>query len=444
MMPECEVANFQAAAAGPSSAAEVQNRFVQLPTDAQRSAAVGHRRAVNQPRPIRRAADPAGALVGALCAMLFRYTQQETIDIELFASQPSFTGRGSALISCPVSADGRLGDLVARAAAGIAAAVGGASSTVQSNIAVSIFAAGDTPEQVLEASDAHDVHVILRVEPGTIEIAYNARLFEPGTIDRLADAVVRVFEVALDRPATPIGELPVLSAEDLHTIAVEWDSGQAGYRQEPVHRAFERLAGKQPDAPAVSFENRSLTYGELDAKSNRLAHHLVAAGVAPGSAVAVCVQPSLDIVVAFLAIWKAGAVYVPLDPTHPPALIAAILEEVRPKIVLTQSALIALTDPVRHAQYCFDLDAPRLSSQPTTAPAVQVSLDDRAYVLYTSGTTGKPKGVDARHGNLAHYIHVAQQKYGFGRDDVFCSLARYTFSISLFELVSPLCCGGGR
>jgi amino acid adenylation domain-containing protein len=208
-----------------------------------------------------------------------------------------------------------------------------------------------------------------------------------------------------------------------------------------VHRVFERLALERPEALAASFEGHTLTYGALDARSNRLAHHLIARGITPGDAVAVCVQPSLDIVVAFLAIWKAGAVYVPLDPSHPEALIANILSDVNPGAVLTQSKLRALTNPGRYAQFCFDTDSQLTEALPASVPAVNVTLNDAAYVLYTSGTTGRPKGVTARHANLAHYIHVAQQKYGFQRDDVFCSLARYTFSISLFELVLPLCCG---
>ena len=174
---------------------------------------------------------------------------------------------------------------------------------------------------------------------------------------RLGDAAVRVFEAAFQQPETPISRLPVLSAADRHTIAVEWDSGHADYLDEPVHRTFERLAREQPEAPAASFEKQTLTYGELDARSSRLAHYLIARGVTPGSAVAVCVLPSLDIVVAFLAIWKAGAVYVPLDPTHPEALLATILHEVQPRIVLTQSKLRALTNPERHLQFCFDTDA---------------------------------------------------------------------------------------
>ena len=382
------------------------------------------------------------ALVGALGALLFRYTQQETIGLDLFFGDPAANSCRYAKLHCMVAADQPVSATVGQAAAEIAVLREAASEhdgNAGSNVALSFVSTGDC----LDETDRHDVHFIVRAEPATLEVAYNSRLFKAATIDRLADALVRVFEATLDRPTTPICHLPVLSAGDLHTITVDWDSGCAEYPEEPVHRVFERLARERPEAVAVSFEGKSLTYGELDAQTSRLAHHLIACGVLPGSAVAVCVQPALDIVVAFLAIWKAGAVYVPLDPTHPEALIATILDEVQPAVVLTQSKLRPLTNPQRHAQFCFDTDALLTKSLPTSAPAVKVTPNDRAYVLYTSGTTGKPKGVDARHANLAHYIHVARQKYAFQRDDVFCSLARYIFSISLFELVLPLSCGAG-
>jgi amino acid adenylation domain-containing protein len=442
-----EIANLEPVASGPSAAANAQHGFVQLPTDSQRSSAIGYRRAFTGARPLQRSiGDPAAALVGALCAVLFRYGQQDSIDLELHACQPDSSRRRSVMLCCPVTSNASMGDVVARAEMGMndlrVVMPDEPSGEARSNIAVSFVDGGDARGNLLSDSDQYDVHVIVCAEPSAFEIAYNARLFEPATIDRLANALLRVFEVSVARPETTVAKLPVLSPGDLQTITVEWDSGHAEYPQEPVHRVFERVARQQPDALAVRFEEQSLTYGELDARSNRLAHHLRASGVMPGGAVAVCVLPSLDIVVAFLAIWKAGAVYVPLDPTHPEALIATILDEVQPGLVLTQSKLSALTNPAQHVQFCFDTDWHRIESLPASAPAVKITLDDSAHVLYTSGTTGKPKGVDARHGNLAHYIHVAQQAYGFGPSDVFCSLARYTFSISLFELLSPLCCGG--
>ena len=168
-------------------------------------------------------------------------------------------------------------------------------------------------------------------------------------------------------------------------------------------------------------------------------------GVRAGVPVAVCVEPSLDVLVALLATFKAGGIYLPLDPTHPPALIAAVLAEAQPRLVLTQSKLSAVTDPGRFPQLFLDAPGAALDGHPTGAPALAATedpLDRGCYQLYTSGTTGKPKGVIASHRNLAHYIDAARRRYGFRSSDVFCSLARYTFSISMFELVSPLCCGG--
>ena len=117
-----------------------------------------------------------------------------------------------------------------------------------------------------------------------------------------------------------------------------------------------------------------------------------------------------------------------------------MLDEARPRLVLTSSALSGLTGT--YPRFCFDTDTGLLQRQPTTAPAIEPSLSDPACLFYTSGTTGKAKGVVATHGNLAHYIDSAARTYRFDPRDVFSSLARYTFSISLFELLSPLCCGG--
>jgi amino acid adenylation domain-containing protein len=192
---------------------------------------------------------------------------------------------------------------------------------------------------------------------------------------------------------------------------------------------------------AAVFEGRSLTYGELDQRSNKLARYLVARGVLPGTRVAVCVRPALDIQIALLAIFKAGGVYVPLDPSHPEAYQARILDDAQPAIVLTQSKLSTLPSLARFDKLCFDADWALVEGMSPEAPAVEVTLNHPSHLLYTSGTTGRPKGVLATHANLAHYVHVARKIYGFRSDDIFCSLARYTFSISLFELVSPLCCG---
>jgi amino acid adenylation domain-containing protein len=235
--------------------------------------------------------------------------------------------------------------------------------------------------------------------------------------------------------------LPILAPDEIRALTTDLDSGTASYPSVPVHRLFEAHAEQQPGAVAARFGDRVLTYAELEERSSRLAHYLIACGVKTDAVVGVCVRPSFDALVAILAIWKAGGIYFPLDPTHPEAFVARMLDEAKPRVVLTQSELSPLTLPERYPQLCFDTDWGRVELLPATSPAVPTSLDDAAHLLYTSGTTGKPKGVVATQANLAHYIHVAQQKYRWRADDIFCSLARYTFSISLFDLVSPLCCG---
>lgn len=241
-----------------------------------------------------------------------------------------------------------------------------------------------------------------------------------------ADAGVRGEETAEHRrhsdPATPVARRSV----------------------ELAQQRFERFAQEQPRALAASLRGSGLTYGELSSRSHRLAHHLSQLGVGPGIAVGVCLKPSVEVLVTILAIWEARGIYLPLDPTHPEALVRQMLDEARPRLVLTSSQLAPLTRS--HAQLFLDADAASYLSSPPTSPpgALQVesSLEDVACLFYTSGTTGRPKGVALTQGNVAHYLGVARERYGFGADDVFLSVARYTFSISLFELLSPVCCGG--
>lgn len=417
--------------------------LVQFPTDRERSATSGYRRARAGSRALTPPIDEA-TLLAALTAVLFRYTQQEVIALDVDTSEgDSIAGSRTSLI-CPATADQPVGALRALIAPVLETLPAEWSEHGQdrSNIGITFLAPGDGPVDAVDESDTHDLHFLVDADFSRFEVAYNERLFEVATVERLADAVARVSDTLGEQPETLIGHLPILSAADLQTIRVARVRDPEDAAEMPVHRLFERLAEEHPALPAARFEGETLTYGELETRSNQLAHHLLACGVTPGRAVAVCVPPSLDVVVAFLAIWKAGGVYVPLDPTHPEAFNAIILEEVDPAVVLTQSSFHAVLQPERYPHFCFDTDWHLVAALPRGVPALAVTLDAPAYVLYTSGTTGKPKGVDARHGNLAQYVRSAREEFGFRRGDVFASLARYTFSISLFELVTPLTCGG--
>jgi amino acid adenylation domain-containing protein len=207
-----------------------------------------------------------------------------------------------------------------------------------------------------------------------------------------------------------------------------------------VHRCFELHAAGAPDAPAVRFLDRSLSYEALNRRANSLARVLQQRGVRHGQPVVVCLEPSLDIAVALLGILKAGAVYVPVDPNYPSARVQAIVED-------TQPALVLIEEPLR-----LQFELPEAGSLAVSAlvaselevernPDHRLGTEQPAAIFYTSGSTGAPKGVVASHANLRHYVRVAQQRYGVGRGDVMPALARFSFSISLFELLTPLVSG---
>lgn len=418
-----------------------QGRLVQLPFDAERAATTGY-----APVLARCAELPGGPLgdegvagfLAAWVALLYRFTHQATIACDVH--------RGKRFVlDCQVHADATVDALAAEVAAALRGE-GAASMAEPANVAVSFTDGVPDAAPAAFADDAfvpYDLHLFVHSAAGErsvgMTVRYNARLFQPASVQRLVDSFRRVLVQVGDAPRLRVDQLALLSPADEQVL--RQDSGTASYPPVPAFRLFEQHARLHPQAQAACFHDASITYAELEARSNRLAHLLQGRGVTPGARVAVCLPPSVDVLACMLAAWKVGAVYVPLDPTHPPALVGMIVAEAQPAQVLTLARLASLTQPGRFAQFCLDADAAQLAALPTTAPDVEVTLGHASHIFYTSGTTGRPKGVVSTHGNLAHYVHVALQAYRFRPDDVFISVARYTFSISLFELLVPLCAG---
>ena len=228
----------------------------------------------------------------------------------------------------------------------------------------------------------------------------------------------------------PRGGQWVLSACDGHARAPLGDH---------VHERFERRAILAPDAIALEFRGERCSYAELNRRANQLAHELLARGIRPGARVVVAVEPSPDTTVALLGILKAGAVYVPLDPKYPPARIRTILEDTRPFAVVTQAHL---AERLGFADESMIVLGALGAATPAENPRRTVRPEHTAAIFYTSGTTGKPKGVMLSYANLRHYVEVAVDRYELGPSDVTPSIARHSFSISLFELLSPLVAGG--
>jgi amino acid adenylation domain-containing protein len=211
---------------------------------------------------------------------------------------------------------------------------------------------------------------------------------------------------------------------------------------ELVHRTIERQAAADPDAVALRFRDETLSYRELTLRANRLARYLSATGTDPGDRVAVCVEPGFDAVIALLAILKAGATYVPLDPDHPVARARLMVAETRPKLLLARSALAERLALDGVATVALEDVGSRLDGFSGENLDLAVAAEEAACVYYTSGTTGTPKGVVVTYANLAAYVGLAGARYRFGRGDVMPAIARFGFSISLFELLAPLAGGG--
>jgi len=208
------------------------------------------------------------------------------------------------------------------------------------------------------------------------------------------------------------------------------------------HVRVERHARAAPDAVALRYRDRSLTYGELNRQANRLAHFLTARGIGAESKVVVCLEPGFGVLVALLGILKAGAAFVPLDPTYPAAHLRTILSDTQPKLVVTDRRP---RDAFSFGAFPhLSLDDPEhlLADLPDDDPGLTVPRTSTAYVYYTSGTTGKPKGIMASHANLASYVAAAHERYLFTERDVVPAIARFAFSISMFELLCPVSAGG--
>jgi amino acid adenylation domain-containing protein len=405
-------------------------------------------------------------ILTAFSILLNRYTQQETIDLELtfinarihkeYTTVIRACIEGAATVQAQVAvvADAMR---VAQSRLGEQSALSNTLAQQQSRlpIAVSFVENAAVIGEVASYSanlkqtlsprfDGLDLHLVVLQQENANQaiLRYNASLFRSDTIARLAGHLQVLLEGMRLQPSGLIAHLPLLTAAETRQLLVDWNSSPVEFPQTPLHQYVEAHAVDQPEAIALTFKTQSLTYAELNQRANQLAHYLMQLGVQQEDRIAVCVEPSLDILVSLLAIFKAGASYVPFDPTHPVERLTTIAEDTQPKILLTQAHLVPTLPALADFTFCLDQDWPKLQSQPTHNPNLPIDLEQTAYLVYTSGTTGKPKGVVASHRNLVNYILVAQKQFRFDQHDVMPAIARFTFSITMFELLSPLVAGG--
>ncbi|HEU0053338.1 MAG TPA: amino acid adenylation domain-containing protein, partial [Longimicrobium sp.] len=295
--------------------------------------------------------------------------------------------------------------------------------------------------------------VALAVDDRGEEFSLAAQVAAPAEAERVClmmhTALERLVESLELSPGRAIGSLDVLPEAERRMVVEEWNRTDAEYpRDVCAHHLFEAWVDRAPHAVALVHENEEVTYAELNARSNRLAHHLRDLGVAPETRVGVCVERGPGMVVAVLAVLKAGGAYVPLDPAYPVDRLRYMLADSAPAVVLTQSAvaeaLSGVLDRLGDGVPVLELDAaaPAWSSRPATNPARGgLTPDHPAYVIYTSGSTGRPKGVLVPHRGLCNVAAAQQRAFGVGPDDRVLQFASLSFDAAAFELVMALASG---
>jgi amino acid adenylation domain-containing protein len=273
-------------------------------------------------------------------------------------------------------------------------------------------------------------------------VEYSTDLFDAATIERMLGHFQMLLEAIVADPNVSIAKLPLLMAAERQTLAA-WSHAPAPFAVDRcVHQLFEAHAASQPDAPALTFEGDTLTYAALNARANQLAHLLRARGAGPETLVAICLERSLDLIVAVLAVLKAGAAYLPLDPSYPPERLAFMLDDSRAALLIgaeaDSGAALAPEVPL------LDLAAERaaLAAQPATNLDGGATLDQLAYVIYTSGSTGQAKGVMVGHRSFANAALAWELAYDLRPSDCHLQMASCSFDVFGGDLVRALCTGG--
>ncbi len=289
-----------------------------------------------------------------------------------------------------------------------------------------------------------DLTLSLTEEAGQLtgSIEYSLDLFEEPTIARLASNFETVLAGVLERPDRRISELPLLAVQERQQILKDWNATERLYpRDRCVHDLVEAQASQTPDALAVVLDEERLTYRELTARANQLAHYLRRYAVGPDVLVGISLERSLDMVIGLLAILKAGGAYVPIDPDSPRERMAFMLEDAGMAVLLTHRAVAEQLPAYGGRILCLDRDRPLIEQESPLHRCESLSLQNLAYTIYTSGSTGRPKGAWIPHAGLLNRLQWMQERFPLTPDDRVLQKTPFSFDVSVWEFFWPLIVG---
>jgi non-ribosomal peptide synthetase component F len=273
-------------------------------------------------------------------------------------------------------------------------------------------------------------------------LTFNTDLFEPKTAERMLGQYKTLLQSALANPHSKLSELPALTVPERRLMLQDWNRTQRDYPQsECFHRLFEAQVERTPEAVAVSMGKETLRYGELNARANQLARYLQTLGVKPGVTVGIGLERSLEMVIALMAVLKTGAAYVPLDPDYPRDRLRYMSENASLITVLTSESLADRFDDQVCRTLCLDQQSGKIAQEPHHNLPLIVTPQDLAYILYTSGSTGQPKGVEIPHRALVNFLCSIRQEPACSAEDVMLSVTTLSFDIAGLELYVPLLAG---
>ncbi|NMF67477.1 non-ribosomal peptide synthetase, partial [Brasilonema octagenarum] len=282
---------------------------------------------------------------------------------------------------------------------------------------------------------------------------YNVDLFDETTISRMAGHFQMLLEGIVANPQQKVSSLPLLTIQERHQLLIEWNNATKEYPQDKcIHQLFEEQVERSPDAEAVVFVDtrsaasrrvdKQLTYRELNQRANQLAHHLKTLGVEPEVLVGICFERSLEMVVGLLGILKAGGAYLPLDPALPKESLAFRLQDAQVPILLTQKGLLLREDAQVQTVLYLDADWELIAQESSANPKTELIPENLAYVLYTSGSTGQPKGVAIEHRQILNYLHAILDKLQLPTGASFANVSTFAADLGNTVIFPALCTGG--